>query len=353
MLVGQTRNLFCHSQNVHCEEGRISIVSVKMQMTGVSYHGFDGRSANSGVLVPEVVADDSLDVPHSSWIAEILITPSTLSTSTGLRAKCSRYCRASVELVALQSLMPVADALACLGPSLHVKNPTMSTMTGRATQSAMRLMGSWTGPSMEDEGGFWASKTLVIKLHGEYLNGNRTDKWRPGVVAKHRAVLSRPGEVELGGVSHAEQSVVVGEEDATQGQASSGLQLGDGGGRRDAEDRDVDGSDGLSALHADVGARVVHDKVAQRERAVGEKPPSHHHQLKAADGVIIETQVLLGPQHADHDGGVAGGDGLGSGDTNQHLGRRCGTLERNCCLPTSSPNSWGVSSKRLISGWML
>lgn len=54
------------------------------------------------------------------------------------------------------SLMPVADALACLGPSLHVKNPTMSTMTGRATQSAMRLMGSWTGPSMEDEGGFWA-----------------------------------------------------------------------------------------------------------------------------------------------------------------------------------------------------
>jgi len=94
-------------------------------------------------------------------------------------------------------------------------------------------------------------------------------KWRPGVVAQHRAVLSRPGEVELGGVSHAEQSVVVGEEDATQGQASSGLQLGDGGVRRDAEERDVDGSDGLSALHADVGARVVHDKVAQGERAVG------------------------------------------------------------------------------------
>ena len=48
----------------------------------------------------------------------------------------------------------------------------------------------------------------------------------------------------------------------------------------------------------------------------------HHRlliRLQAVDGVVIETQILLRSQYADHDGGVAGGDGLCSGDTDQHL----------------------------------
>lgn len=48
-----------------------------------------------------------------------------------------------------------------------------------------------------------------------------------------------------------------------------------------------------------------------------------HHRLliclEAVDGILKETQIVLRPQHADHDGGLAGGDGLSSGDTNQHL----------------------------------
>lgn len=48
----------------------------------------------------------------------------------------------------------------------------------------------------------------------------------------------------------------------------------------------------------------------------------HHRlliRLQAVDGVVVEAQILLRAQHADYDGGVAGGDGLGSGDTNQNL----------------------------------
>lgn len=48
----------------------------------------------------------------------------------------------------------------------------------------------------------------------------------------------------------------------------------------------------------------------------------HHRflvRLQVVDGVVIETQVLLRSQYADHDGGVAGGDGFCSGDADQHL----------------------------------
>lgn len=59
------------------------------------------------------------------------------------------------------------------------------------------------------------------------------------------------------------------------------------------------------------------------DRRHGLPRPERHHGLlvllQAVDGVVIETQILLRVQHADQDGGVASGDGLGSGDTNQHL----------------------------------
>lgn len=35
-------------------------------MLVVSYHGFEGCSADSGVLVSKVVADYTLDIPHCS-----------------------------------------------------------------------------------------------------------------------------------------------------------------------------------------------------------------------------------------------------------------------------------------------
>lgn len=55
--------------------------------------------------------------------------------------------------------MPAADDLALLWSPLHVNNPTMITMTGKATQSTMWLMGRWTGQLMIGEGiTFWAKE---------------------------------------------------------------------------------------------------------------------------------------------------------------------------------------------------
>lgn len=74
------------------------------------------------------------------------------------------------------------------------------------------------------------------------------------------------------------------------------------------------------ALTLDVHLYTVQQVFNRRDGLPGSE---RHHgllvRLQAVDGVVIETQILLGPQDADHDGGVAGGDGLGSGDTNQHL----------------------------------
>lgn len=42
------------------------------------------------------------------------------------------------------SMKDSADALALSRSDFHVKNATMVTMIGRATQSMMRLMGSFT-----------------------------------------------------------------------------------------------------------------------------------------------------------------------------------------------------------------
>lgn len=74
------------------------------------------------------------------------------------------------------------------------------------------------------------------------------------------------------------------------------------------------------ALTLDVRLHAVQQVFNGRDGLPGSE--RHHRllvRLQAADGVVIETQILLRPQHADHDGGVAGGDGLGSGDTDQHL----------------------------------
>lgn len=74
------------------------------------------------------------------------------------------------------------------------------------------------------------------------------------------------------------------------------------------------------ALTLDVRLHAVQQVFNGRDGLPGSK--RHHRllvRLQAVDGVVIETQILLRPQHADHDGGAAGGDGLSSGDANQHL----------------------------------
>lgn len=43
------------------------LVAVQGGFAGFSYHGFEGCSADSGVLVSKVVADYALDIPQSSW----------------------------------------------------------------------------------------------------------------------------------------------------------------------------------------------------------------------------------------------------------------------------------------------
>ena len=76
----------------------------------------------------------------------------------------------------------------------------------------------------------------------------------------------------------------------------------------------------LVALTPDVHLDTVQQVINGESRIPG--PEGHHRllgRLQAVDGVFRETQVLLRPQHADHDGGVACGDGLGSGDSYQHL----------------------------------
>lgn len=79
----------------------------------------------------------------------------------------------------------------------------------------------------------------------------------------------------------------------------------------------------LVALTLDVHLHAVQQVVSGQRCLPGSE--SHHRllvRLQAADSAVIESQVLLRPQHADYDGGVTGGDGLGSGDANQHLRRR-------------------------------
>lgn len=63
------------------------------------------------------------------------------------------------------SLKPRDDTLALSRSDLHVKNPTMPTMTGRATQSTMRLMGSSTGHATVTEG-------LRLSSAGGFRNKN-------------------------------------------------------------------------------------------------------------------------------------------------------------------------------------
>lgn len=74
------------------------------------------------------------------------------------------------------------------------------------------------------------------------------------------------------------------------------------------------------ALALDVHLYTVQQIFDQRG---GLPRPERHHRLliclQAVNGIIIEAQILLRPQHADDDGGVACGDGLGPGDTNQNL----------------------------------
>ena len=77
----------------------------------------------------------------------------------------------------------------------------------------------------------------------------------------------------------------------------------------------------LIALTLDVHLHTVQQVF---DGGCGFPGPKRHHgllvRLQAVDGAVVETPVLLRPQHTDHDGGVPAGGGLGPGDTDQHLG---------------------------------
>lgn len=82
------------------------------------------------------------------------------------------------------------------------------------------------------------------------------------------------------------------------------------------------------ALALDVHLYTVQQIFDQRG---GLPRPERHHRLlsrvRAVNGIIIEAQILLRPQHADDDVGVACGDGLGPGDTNQNLEDKFKTIK--------------------------
>ena len=93
---------------------------------------------------------------------------------------------------------------------------------------------------------------------------------KPAICVQNGPVFSLPAEVKGRGVRLAAAGIVVGEEDAAEGEFSSGLQVSDGGQRSDGEEGQVDVSEGdVPVVQADVGAGVVDPEVTEAQGAVG------------------------------------------------------------------------------------
>lgn len=91
----------------------------------------------------------------------------------------------------------------------------------------------------------------------------------PGVFGQRRTVFIDPAEAECAGVWLAAASIIVGEEDAAEGERPSMSQVTDFGKGSDGEKREVNICHDVSTVQADIGAGVFLLQLTQLEGAVG------------------------------------------------------------------------------------